>query len=80
MNAYIMINNYIFKLAQFVSNTGGIEFLVEIIRTKKTSTTLQAIMALGYIAGHSDELATVIIEMKAKIFYLFENGVTKNPY
>ncbi|XP_001603009.1 sperm-associated antigen 6-like [Nasonia vitripennis] len=52
------------QLAQFVSNTGGIEFLVEAIRTRKTSTRLQAIMALGYIAGHSDELATAIIEMK----------------
>ena len=40
---------------------------MEIVSTKKMSNKLPAIMALGYIAGHSDELAWSIIELKVKL-------------
>ncbi|KAJ8679410.1 hypothetical protein QAD02_015197 [Eretmocerus hayati] len=55
------------ELAQLVAGTGGIEFLVEIITIKKSSTKLPAVMALGYIAGHSEQLALAVIEMKGVI-------------
>ncbi|XP_044000963.1 sperm-associated antigen 6-like [Aphidius gifuensis] len=51
------------ELAQLVVNTGGIGALIEVIITTQ-SARLPAIMSLGYIAGHSDQLAMVIIGSK----------------
>ncbi|XP_011495128.1 PREDICTED: sperm-associated antigen 6-like, partial [Ceratosolen solmsi marchali] len=53
------------ELAQLITNLGGIEFLVEMIDCKSSSTKLPAIIALGYIAGHSDQLALTVIELKS---------------
>ncbi|XP_015607413.1 sperm-associated antigen 6 isoform X3 [Cephus cinctus] len=49
------------KLAQLVVNTGGIGGLIDLIGTSKSSPKLPAIMALGYIAGQSNQLAIAII-------------------
>ena len=47
-------------------NSGGIGALVQLIDQSKISTTLlPAIMGLGYIAGHSDQLAIAVIGSKA---------------
>ncbi|XP_014215949.1 sperm-associated antigen 6-like [Copidosoma floridanum] len=52
------------ELARLAANTGGIEFLVELIDSRKSSTKLPAVMALGYIAGHAEQLASMVIDMK----------------
>ncbi|KAK0165994.1 hypothetical protein PV328_004458 [Microctonus aethiopoides] len=52
------------ELAQLVANTGGIAALIELICTTRTTTKPPAIMALGYIAGHSAQLAMIAIESK----------------
>ncbi|XP_015177758.1 PREDICTED: sperm-associated antigen 6 [Polistes dominula] len=49
------------ELAQLIVNVGGIGALNELINTSKLTNKLPAIMALGYIAGHSDQFATAII-------------------
>ncbi|XP_024946711.1 sperm-associated antigen 6 isoform X2 [Cephus cinctus] len=49
------------ELAQLVVNTGGIGGLIDLIGTSKSSPKLPAIMALGYIAGQSNQLAIAII-------------------
>lgn len=59
-----MIIIYPIKLAHLISRIGGVEFLVEMISTKKASSMLPAIMAVGYIAGHSGELAWTVIKLK----------------
>lgn len=48
-------------MAQLIVNIGGIGALVELINTSKSAVRLPAIMALGYIAGHSDQLAIAVI-------------------
>ncbi|KAK0175177.1 hypothetical protein PV327_008950 [Microctonus hyperodae] len=53
------------ELAQLVANTGGIAALIELICTRRTMTKPPAIMALGYIAGHSAQMAMIAIESKA---------------
>jgi len=55
------------QLAQLVVNSGGIAALIELISISKSATRLPAIMALGYIAGHSDELAVAIIRSEVSI-------------
>jgi len=55
------------QLAQLVVNNGGIAALIELISTSKSATRLPAIMALGYIAGHSDQLAVAIIRSEVSI-------------
>lgn len=51
-------------MAQLIVNIGGIGALVELISTSKLTIALPAIMAIGYIAGHSDQLAVAIIGSK----------------
>ncbi|XP_057321383.1 sperm-associated antigen 6-like [Microplitis mediator] len=56
------ISKHTLELAQLVVNTGGIASLIEFIcTTSKSSTKLPGIMALGYISGHSDQMAIAII-------------------
>ncbi|XP_032673004.1 sperm-associated antigen 6-like isoform X2 [Odontomachus brunneus] len=52
------------ELAQLIVNFGGIAALIELINTSQSTARLPAIMALGYIASHSDQLAVAIIESK----------------
>lgn len=52
------------ELAQLTANIGGIAALIELISNSKSTTRLPAIMALGYIAGHSDQLAVAVIGSK----------------
>ncbi|XP_076680034.1 sperm-associated antigen 6 isoform X2 [Andrena cerasifolii] len=49
------------EMAQLIVNIGGIGALVELINTSKLTVRLPAVMALGYIAGHSDQLAIAVI-------------------
>ncbi|XP_014472236.1 PREDICTED: sperm-associated antigen 6-like [Dinoponera quadriceps] len=53
------------ELAQLVANFGGIATLVQLISTSRSTARLSAITALGYIAGHSDQLAMAVIGSKA---------------
>lgn len=62
------------QFSQLVANSGGIEFLIEMLMTKKCLISLPAITALGYIAGHSDQLAWTVIEMKV---YTILNSIQK---
>lgn len=55
-------------MAQLVVNNGGIGALVELIATPKLMARLSAIMAIGYIAGHSDQLAIAVIGSKVYHF------------
>ncbi|XP_031833082.1 sperm-associated antigen 6 isoform X3 [Nomia melanderi] len=52
------------KMAQLIVNIGGVGALTELINTSKLTARLPAIMAIGYIAGHSDQLAIAIIGSK----------------
>ncbi|XP_067213594.1 sperm-associated antigen 6-like [Linepithema humile] len=52
------------ELAQLVVNNGGIAALIELISASKSASRLPAIMALGYIAGHCDQLALAVIGSK----------------
>jgi len=61
---YFIFNNICFQLAQLVANAGGIAALIELINVSKSANRLPAIMALGYIAGHLDQLAVAVIESK----------------
>lgn len=56
-------------------NSGGIAALIELINISQSAARLPAIMALGYIAGHSDQLAVAIIGSKVRIniAVMFEN-------
>ncbi|XP_043470040.1 sperm-associated antigen 6-like isoform X2 [Leptopilina heterotoma] len=55
-----------FELSKMIVNSGGIAALIELIgRTK--SARVPGIMALGYIAGHSDQLALAIIDSQGII-------------
>lgn len=56
-----------YQLAQLATNIGGIAALIEFINVSKSATRLPAIMALGYIAGHSDQLAVAVIGSKVSI-------------
>ncbi|XP_051173765.1 sperm-associated antigen 6-like isoform X5 [Leptopilina boulardi] len=49
------------ELAEMIVNAGGIAALIELIGTTK-SARVPAIMALGYIAGYSDQLALAVID------------------
>ncbi|KYM94778.1 Sperm-associated antigen 6 [Cyphomyrmex costatus] len=61
------------ELAQLVVNSGGIAALIELIGISKSATRLPAIMTLGYIAGHSDQLAVAIIKSKVSIKCMLNN-------
>ncbi|GBP19896.1 Sperm-associated antigen 6 [Eumeta japonica] len=52
-------------LAQVVVNTGGCGPLVEAAAEATSGPRLPAVMALGFIAGQSDQLAMAVIESKA---------------
>ncbi|XP_017767186.1 PREDICTED: sperm-associated antigen 6-like [Eufriesea mexicana] len=52
------------EMAQLTVNIGGIGALLELISTAKLTVRLPAIMAIGYIAGYSDQLAIAIIGSK----------------
>lgn len=70
--------NMHFQLAQFIVNTGGIAALIELIDTSKSATRLPAIMVLGYIAGHSDQLALAIIGSKVRIVGTLVGDISYN--
>ncbi|XP_047993738.1 sperm-associated antigen 6-like isoform X2 [Leguminivora glycinivorella] len=53
------------KLAQLVVNTGGCGPLVDLLSESTGGVRVPACMALGYIAGQSDQLAMAVIEAKA---------------
>ncbi|XP_017884668.1 sperm-associated antigen 6-like isoform X2 [Ceratina calcarata] len=59
------ISKHTLEMAQLIVNIGGIGALVELICTAKLTARLPAIMAIGYIAGHSDQLAVAVIGSKA---------------
>ncbi|XP_033211531.1 sperm-associated antigen 6-like [Belonocnema kinseyi] len=59
-----------FELAELIVNTGGIAALVELIATAK-SARVPGLMAIGYIAGHSDQLALAVIESQGLIQLVF---------
>lgn len=48
-------------------NTGGCGPLVELLVENTGGTRVPACMALGYIAGQSDQLAMAVIESKVTI-------------
>ncbi|XP_033336112.1 sperm-associated antigen 6 [Megalopta genalis] len=52
------------EMAQLIVNMGGLGALVELISTSKLAARLPAIMAIGYIAGHCDQLAIAVIGSK----------------
>ncbi|XP_051173762.1 sperm-associated antigen 6-like isoform X3 [Leptopilina boulardi] len=54
------------ELAEMIVNAGGIAALIELIGTTK-SARVPAIMALGYIAGYSDQLALAVIDSQGII-------------
>ncbi|KAK2575669.1 hypothetical protein KPH14_012063 [Odynerus spinipes] len=49
------------ELAQLIVNMGGIGAFMELISTPNVAHRLPGIMALGYIAGHSDQFAMAVI-------------------
>lgn len=49
-------------------NTGGCGPLVELLTENAGAARVPACMALGYIAGQSDQLAMAVIEAKVQIF------------
>ncbi|CAD1480126.1 unnamed protein product, partial [Heterotrigona itama] len=55
------------EMAQLIVNIGGIGALVELISTSKLTVKLPAIMAIGYIAGHLDQLAIAVIGSKGVV-------------
>ncbi|CAH2244492.1 jg17966 [Pararge aegeria aegeria] len=55
------------QLAQLVVNTGGCGPLVELLSEGAGGSRVPACMALGYIAGQSDQLAMAVIEAKAVV-------------
>ncbi|XP_012251743.2 sperm-associated antigen 6-like [Athalia rosae] len=55
------------ELAELIANNGGIGALLQLISTSKTDSRLPAIMALGYIAGHSSPLAIAVIGSKGVV-------------
>lgn len=69
MSSYLLIQliTQFSQLAQLVVNSGGIAALIELIGISKSATRLPAIMTLGYIAGHSDQLAVAIIRSEVSI-------------
>ncbi|XP_076390410.1 uncharacterized protein LOC100883620 isoform X1 [Megachile rotundata] len=69
VNAAVMLTREICKhtleMAQLIVNNGGIGALVELIAASKLTARLSAVMAIGYIAGHSDQLAVAVIGSQA---------------
>lgn len=58
-----------------IVNSGGIAALIELIGTTK-SARVPGIMALGYIAGHSDQLALAIIDSQVRSCHQFLLSIT----
>lgn len=67
-------------MAQLIVNIGGIGALVELFSTSKLTVRLPAIMAIGYIAGHSDQLAIAVIGSKVWYCYDMKEIKNKNEY
>lgn len=57
-------------MAQLIVNNGGIGALVELTAASKLPARLSAVMAIGYIAGHSDQLAIAVIGSQVYIILL----------
>ncbi|XP_076756988.1 sperm-associated antigen 6 isoform X2 [Xylocopa sonorina] len=53
------------EMAQLIVNIGGTGALIELISTSKLTVRLPAIMAIGYIAGHSNQLAIAVVGSNA---------------
>lgn len=51
-------------------NTGGCGPLVELLAETAGGSRVPACMALGYIAGQSDQLAMAVIEAKVQMFFV----------
>lgn len=51
-----------FEISQVVVNSGGIPALVDFLEEAKGHSAIPGIMALGYIAAHSDLQATTVIK------------------
>lgn len=57
------------KLSQLVVNAGSIGGLIEMMTATRGDIRLPAIMTMGYISAHSDQLALAIIA--SKVYYYF---------
>lgn len=55
------------ELAQLVVNCGGIGALIETLKLPSEASRMPCIAALGYIAGHSDQLAMSLINCNAVV-------------
>lgn len=53
-------------------NTGGCGPLVELLAETAGGARVPACMALGYIAGQSDQLAMAVIEAKVLIIFFLD--------
>ncbi|KAJ3618002.1 hypothetical protein MTP99_006039 [Tenebrio molitor] len=53
------------ELTQLIVNTGGIGALMEVLNEDTGEARIPCITALGYIAGHSDQLAMSVLGCKA---------------
>lgn len=63
LHDYDFIDNpIVLKLSQVIVNAGVVELLFQFIDSNQSTARLPAIMAIGYIAGHSADLALTLIE------------------
>ncbi|XP_018335168.1 sperm-associated antigen 6-like [Agrilus planipennis] len=70
------------ELAQLIVNTGGVGALMEVLKFESEESKVPIIMALGYIAGHSDQLALTVLGCEGiaeltKILYTVEDEATQ---
>ncbi|VDK33124.1 unnamed protein product [Taenia asiatica] len=56
-----------FEICQVVVNSGGIPAVVDFLEEAKGHSIIPGIMALGYVAAHSDLQATTIIKTQALV-------------
>lgn len=66
-------------MAQLVVNTGGCGPLVELLAETSGGARVPACMALGFIAGQSDQLAMAVIESKVNVAILL-TGIMLGKY
>ena len=64
---------FFLKLSQLVVNDGSIGGLIEMMTATRGEIRLPAIMTLGYISAHSDQLALAIIASKVYYYCFYFN-------
>ena len=72
------ISKHTMELCQLILNAGGVAALIDYLGNTRGNVRLPGIMALGYIAAHSETLAMAVIVSRVSNTNFGESTISMN--